>query len=139
MTRPVSVTVVAWGIIALALEGLFGIAAGLVAPVLQSGVIHSTLSLPVALWVAAASLAITIVLAALMLAGFGWARIVYVCILAFTLLGLVLQRQPLFLAILTGVKVALFSYFLFRREANVYFSTMSATNGLTSASSGRDR
>jgi hypothetical protein len=138
MTRPISITIVAWVIIALSLEGLFGTASGLLPSLYSSGALHTTLSVPATLWVGAVTLTIYIGLAALMLAGFGWARIVYVCLLTLSLVGLLLQRQPFVLAIMIGAKLSVFSYFLFRKEANIYFSTTNVAEGLTSASSGRD-
>jgi len=122
MARPVSVTVVGWVIIALSLEGLIGLLGGIVTPVFTSGVVHTPYSLPVTVWITGVTLSVNIVLGALILSGFGWARIVYICILTFGLLGLLIGRQPISLTIVTIAKLAVFSYFLFRHESNEYFA-----------------
>lgn len=123
MIRPVSVTVVAWIIIAVSVEGLISLVGGLATPLLASSAMHLEYSLPVSLWLGGITLVVNIVLAGLMLGGFGWARIVYLVILALGLLGLVVQRQPMSLSVIAGLKVVVFGYFLLRREARQYFAS----------------
>lgn len=126
MTRPVSITVIAWIIIALSVEGLLGAIGGFITPIFTSGNFHMQYALSTTLWLGAASLILNIILSSIMLQGFNWARIVYVCLLWLALVGIVLGRQPLALWISTGTKAVIFSYFLFRRESNAYFTGRSA-------------
>jgi len=127
VTRPLPVTVVGWVIIAISVEGLISLLGGLVTPLFTSGTVQIPFSVPVALWVSAVTLFVNLVLAALILAGFGWARIVYVAILAYALLGLLVGRQPISLAVIAGAKLVVFGYFFFRRESNQYFAKCAAS------------
>lgn len=122
MNRPLPITVIAWVIIALSLEGIIGLVGGITTPVFSSGTVHIGFSLSTTLWVSGITLVVYIVLATLMLGGFGWARIVFVVLLAVGLAGILLAQQPLSLAVTTGVKLAVFGYFFFRRDSNDYFA-----------------
>jgi hypothetical protein len=124
MTRPISITVIAWVIIALSLEGLIGLAGGFVKPLITSGTITTPFSLSTTTWLGAANLVVYVILAALLLRGIGWARVVYVCLLSIGLVGMLLGKQPASIAVITGLKIAVFSYFFFRRESNDYFSKL---------------
>jgi hypothetical protein len=136
MTRPVSITVVAWVIIASSLEGVIATLGGLITPLYTSGLIHTTQALPLTLWLGEISLSVNIALAVLMLTRFGWARAVYVCLLTVGIVSLVLTRQPISIAMIQVAKLAVFTYFLFRAEANTYFSATASKRGLTDASRG---
>jgi hypothetical protein len=115
-------------IIAVSIEGLVSLLGGLATPLFTSGTVHIPYSLSAALWVGGISLVANLLLAALILAGFGWARVAYIVILVISLLGLVAGRQPISLMVITGVKVILFSYFFFRREANEYLAKCAAAD-----------
>jgi hypothetical protein len=122
MTRPISVTVIAWVMIALSLEGLISLVGGFVTPIFTSGTFHMTYSLNTTIWMGAGYLVVQIILAALLLRGIGWARVVLVCLLSLGVLGTLAGRQPLALGITIIAKLVVFGYFLFRPENNEYFS-----------------
>jgi len=122
MTRPLSLTVVAWIIIATSAEGLISLLGGIANPVFTSGTVQTGLSLSATLWASGIVLLTNLILGALLLAGFGWARIVYFVILALGLLGMFLRPQPISLAVISGLKLVVFGYFFFRRESNEYFA-----------------
>jgi hypothetical protein len=126
MTRPVSVTVVAWVIIAISLEGLVSMVGGFITPLFATGTFHSPYSLNTTMWLGAGTLVVHIVLAALMLRGIGWARVVFICLKTLGLLGIILGRQPAALWISTGAQLIIFSVYLFRRESKEYFSMSAA-------------
>lgn len=122
MTRPLSITVVAWVIIAISIEGLIGLVGGIVTPILTSGAVHVPFSLSTTLWVGGIGIVVNLLLGALILSGFGWARIAYVVILTISIVGTIAGRQPISLLVISGLKLVVFSYFFFRREANEYFA-----------------
>ena len=122
MNRPLPLTVIAWVIIAVSVEGLIGLAGGIVTPIFTSGTVRVPFSLLATLWIGAVTLIINIALAALILCGHGWARIVCVVLLALGVLGTLLGHQPISLAIIHGAKLIVFSYFFFRRDSNEYFA-----------------
>jgi hypothetical protein len=126
MTRPISVTVVAWVIIAMSLEGLLGHLGGFLTPLFTAGTLHSPYSPNTTMLLGAGTLVVYVVLAALMLRGIGWARVVLICLMALGLIGVVLGRQPIAIAISLVLKLVVFSYFLFRGVSNDYFSSSSA-------------
>jgi hypothetical protein len=121
MTRPVSITVVAWIIIAISIEALIGILGGFATPGLMSMQLHMSLS--ASLWIGCITMVINTILAGLILGGFGWARVAYVVILALSIIGVARHQPPsVSLLAISGLKLVLFGYFLFRREANQYFA-----------------
>jgi hypothetical protein len=122
MPRPLAITVIAWVIIALSVEGLISLLGGIVTPIFSSGVLETPFSVSVTAWISGISLAINLGLGVLILSGFGWARIVYILILAYGLAGTLLGRHPVSLAVLIGIKLMVCGYFFFRREANEYFA-----------------
>jgi hypothetical protein len=126
MTRPLSLTVIAWVIIALSVEGLITLFGGIATPVFTSGTVETGLSLSATLWAAGIALLANLILAVLILVGFGWARIAYVVVLALGVAGMLLHRQPISLAVMSGLKLVVFSYFFFRRESNEYFAKVSS-------------
>jgi hypothetical protein len=122
MSRPLSITVIAWVIIAISIEGLITLLGGIATPIFTSGTIQTGLSLPATLWSTGVALVANILLAALILAGFGWARIVYVVILAIGIFGMVLKQPHISIIAISGLKLVVFGYFFFRRESNEYFA-----------------
>jgi len=127
MTRPISVTVVAWVIIAISLEGLVSMIGGFITPLFTAGTLHSPYSANTTMWLGAGTLVFHIVLATLMLRGIGWARPVFICLMVLGLVGILVGRQPIALGLSITAKLIIFSYVLFRRESNQYFA-MSAAN-----------
>ena len=123
MERPILVTVTAWIIIAFALESLVGLPFWYM-EAMAKGPAHS----PVAQLLGASALVfLYIALAAFMLRGAAWARIVYVCVIGFiafaALFGLTRQTaQPLSLVAINVAKFVLITFLLFRTDANVFFS-----------------
>src|SRR5277367_3471384 len=111
MTRPVAITVVAWVIIASSLEGLLGMLGGLTTPLVASGTLHTTLSLSATLWAGGITVIANLILATLILAGLGWARIVYIIILALGFVEILIQGQPISIEVHTGIELVIYSYF----------------------------
>lgn len=124
MNRPVSVTVVAWIIIALGIEALVGLFSSFVRVALAS-VIDSSISISVAAEIGALFQVAIIVFAAFMLKGANWARIAYVVLAILIILALipqVLRHATLTLTFIwTIARTAVFCFFLFRADANTYF------------------
>jgi len=139
MNRPLPITVIAWVIIAMALEGLITLSGGIANSVFTSGVVQTSLSLSATLWVSGIALFLNLILAVLTLLGFGWARIAYVVILTLGLIGMLLHRQPLSLALISAVKLVVFGYFFFRPESNEYFREVERRRGLTCVGADRER
>jgi len=126
MNRPLPVTVIAWIIIALSVEGLISLVGGIATPIFTSGVVQVPFSLSTTLWFSGVTLVVNTVLAVLILGGFGWARIVYIVILAIGVLGVWLGHHPISLAMISGSKLIVFGYFFFRRDSNEYFAKLAA-------------
>ena len=123
MTRPTSITVIAWIIIAFAMESLIGLTSGLIAPLLNEVAAKYSISSTRAFWLAAGAAVLHIVLAVFMLRGAGWARVVYICITALALVGFTSHPPRTPIIISSVAKFVVFTFFLCRREANTYFST----------------
>jgi hypothetical protein len=138
MNRPLSVTVIAWVIIATSVEGLITLLGGIATPIFTSGTVQTGMSVSASLWGGGIVIFVNLILALLILAGFGWARIVYVAILAIGLLGSFLHGPLISLILISGLKLAVFGYFLFHRESNEYFAK-SAGCGLTIIGADRER
>lgn len=125
MNRPTSVTVVAWIIIALAIEGIVGVLSRFTHAALAS-VMDSSIPISIALYVGALFQLAAILFAALMLKGAGWARVAYVVLAVFLVIAMIPQvighsaLIPVF--VLTIAQTAVFLFFLFRADANAYFS-----------------
>lgn len=124
MNRPVSVTVVAWVIIALGIEALVGLFSSF-ARVALASVMDSPVPISVAAEIGALFQMAIIVFAAFMLKGASWARTAYVILASLLVLGLipqVLRHATLTLTFIwTIAQVAVFCFFLFRTDANAYF------------------
>jgi hypothetical protein len=99
---------------------------GFITPLFTASTFHSPYSLNTTMWLGAATLVVHVVLAALMLRGIGWARIVFICLKALGLVGIVLGRQPPALWISVTVQLIIFGVYPFRRESNEYFSMSTA-------------
>jgi hypothetical protein len=125
MIRPVSTTVVAWLIIAYALEGISGalssLGQGFIAQVINgSAAINRILYIGISMQV------VLIVLAIYILRGANWARIAYACsatlialsVIAQTLANVALLPTTIFTTLRTGVLIV----FLFQAQANAYFA-----------------
>jgi hypothetical protein len=123
MARPTAVTVVCWVIIALSLEGLMGMAAGLAGAVFKQVAPGSAVPLSKAMWLGVGGVIVNIILAALMLRGFGWPRFVYFAFAIIGILGFFVIKPPAALVVSAVVKAIVFAYFLFRHDANEYFSS----------------
>jgi hypothetical protein len=125
MERPVSVTVVCWVIIALAIEAVIGLLSGFAEASLKDmfHALGSPLSFSTSVISGVVVSAATMVFAALMLRGANWARIVYLCILGFTFLSLAIMhsRVPAALLFLAAAKSVVFGTLLLRPAANQYF------------------
>ena len=127
MERPISVTVIAWIIIAFALESLVGVLFRFaVEPTKEVPVLGPMHSPAILLLVASALVFFYIALAIFMLRGADWARIIYLWVtglLAFgSLLALVRETQPVALIATNVAKFAVIAFFLCRKEANAFFS-----------------
>lgn len=124
MTRPISVTVVAWVIVAIEFEALIGVFSGLAAPIFKTS--HfSTLPLSVLIWITLFSASFCIAFAFFMLKGADWARITYLGLKGLGILGMLAgflhgTTNPVIFISVTA-KFALFAFFLFRADANAYF------------------
>jgi hypothetical protein len=125
MQRPITVTVSAWVIIALATEGIAGAVSSLVRNSLLSQLADPHIGVSLTAQLASLLQVAVIVCAIFMLRGANWARIVYVVLTAFTVVGILavsLRVSGLeFTAAHTIVKAAVLLYVLFRSEANAYF------------------
>jgi len=133
MARPVSVTVVCWVIIAIAIEGLVGILSGMLETSLKEMLysVSSPLSFSTTIIFSAAILAVTIILSILMLRGANWARIVYLCVAGITFIALLLIHAQISMAIIVMAfaKLVVFGTILFRPQANeFFFPTPTATS-----------
>jgi uncharacterized membrane protein len=122
MSRPTPVTVVCWVIIAFALESIVGLVSGIAAPLVESIASGSAIPASKAVLAGVCVAIAHIVLAACMLRGAGWARIVYFCIAGLALLGFFLHTLPITILVLLVVKFVVFAFVLFQPDANEYFS-----------------
>jgi hypothetical protein len=122
MARPVSVTVVCWVIIALSLEALFGLASGFAGAILKDVLAGNPIPASKAVWLGAGTAVIHIVLAVFMLQRAAWARVVYFCLVGLALLGFLVFPPPITVILMLAIRSAVFAFFLFRPEANEYFS-----------------
>ena len=122
MTRPISVTVICWVIIAFGLESLVGLISGLAGPIIKDVLASNPIPVSKAVWFGAGTAILHVVLAAFMLRGAAWARIVYFCLTALALAGVAVFPPPAAIIFVLVIKAVVFAYFLFRPEANKYFS-----------------
>jgi hypothetical protein len=121
MTRPVSVTVVLWVIIALSLEALAGIFGPFGGAVLTAIASKHSLTVPLAFWSTAVIDLVQIALAIAMLKGASWARIAFVAIACLTCLALLMKGAFPYVTVTTFTKTAIFTWILFRADANKFF------------------
>lgn len=125
MPRPLPVTIVAWVIIALSIEAVIPMAFGL-GPKLIETFMTTSLSISATLWSAIAVIIANIIFAALMLRGFGWARVAYIALLGLGIFGMLWHHYSSPLTAAAILKIAIFAFFLFRKDANAYFSKAKA-------------
>lgn len=132
MQRPTSVTVAAWVIIALAAEGIVGSLSSLLRPILNQ---LADPQVGVSLTVLLGSLIqISLVVSAVfMLRGANGARITYVVLAGFVILGVLVSWSRVSgmapIAVFTIAKTIVLLYVLFRPEANAYFSRSAQAAG----------
>jgi hypothetical protein len=124
MTRPISVTVVAWVIITLEFEAMVAAFSGLAGTLFK--VVHiSELPVPTLVWVTVMSASLCMLCGIFMLKGAEWARVVYFILKGLGTLGMLIgfsrgtTNPVLFVSVL--IKLAVFAYFLFRAEGTAYF------------------
>lgn len=120
-SRPVSVTVVAWIIIATNGLSLVTVTLGLNNPTAIELMNRSPLPVPVQLGIAYFSLLALLVCGVAMLKGRKWARSLYVIIsIAGVLIGI--ATSPVKLLLIPGFIIfVIFVFFLFRPKANEFF------------------
>jgi hypothetical protein len=134
MTRPVSVTVVVWVIIAIEFEAMVGVLSGLATPVLKA-VNYSEFSIPTLIWLTLFSASLSMAFGFFMLKGADWARVAYVVLKGLGAFGMLVgflhgRTNPVIFVSFVG-KYILFAYLLFRAEANAYFRpSVPIANGL---------
>ncbi|MGN6730340.1 MAG: hypothetical protein ACTHJG_10970 [Rhodanobacteraceae bacterium] len=125
MNRPTSVTVVAWVIIALAIEATIGLFTGFVRAAMST-VIDGPIPISSAAEIGALFEVAAIAFAVFMLRGASWARTAYVVLAIFIILAMIPQTLrhgalvPAFFMNIT--KTVVLCFFLFRAEANAYFN-----------------
>lgn|GEM_PF-131352 len=125
-TRPTSVSVIAWILIALgvsgALWGIFVLSDPATTALMEKGAV----SIPVQFAILYVGWAVTLAAAVAMLFGKNWGRLLYV---GWSVLGLVIGAliSPMKLMLIPAALVpAILAFFLFRPKANAYFSGESA-------------
>lgn len=125
MVRPVSVAVVCWVLIALALEAIVGSLSSFTHAAM-SQVISGPMPLSMAIKIGMVLKVFEIVLAVCMLYGMAWSRIAYTCVAALTMLGLMAQTflhgALLLVAAFAVLRTIVIVIVLFRAPANAYFS-----------------
>jgi hypothetical protein len=124
MTRPISVTVVAWVIITIEFEATIAVFSGLVGTLLK--VVHlSDLPVHSLIWATLIAAGFGMLCGVFILRGAEWARVCYFILKGLGVLGMLIgfshgtTNPVIFISLL--LKLAVFAYFLFRAEANAYF------------------
>lgn len=124
MNRPTTVTVVAWVIIAMAIQAVITSLTSFAQAALAN-VIDGPVPISTAVEIGSLFQVAIAVFAAFMLRGASWARIAFVVLSVFIILAMIpatLRHSALigvfFIYIL---KLAVFCYFLFGRDASAYF------------------
>ncbi|MGA9341006.1 MAG: hypothetical protein WBV61_01565 [Rhodanobacteraceae bacterium] len=133
MERPMSVTVTCWVIIAFAMEGIVGLLSGIAAASLKElfYAVGSPLSFSTTVLSGAIISGATVILAALMLRGTNWARIVYLflSVILFLAMLAIRSRVPAALVVTASIKALVFNALLFRAAANRYFVSRRLVDG----------
>jgi len=126
MVRPVSVAVVCWVVIAMALEAIVGSLSSFTHAAL-SQVISGPIPLSTAIKIGMALKVLEIVLAVCMLYGMAWSRVAYTCVAALAMLGLMAQTFQhgalILVAAFAVLRTIVIVVVLFRAPANAYFSS----------------
>lgn len=128
MKRPTSVNIIAWFLI---IAGFISAAVSYYSfsnPLTQQLMAKSLLPMSVQYVLMYVGVAVSVVAGFAMLKGLSWARVLYV---GWTAIGLAigLVTSPIKVALIpSGVFLAIIAFFLFRRQANVYFTQPVAAN-----------
>ena len=123
MKRPTSVSVIAWLLIAMSGISLLTSIVSFNNPMVRELMAKSLIPIPLQFVISYVGLLITLASGIAMLKGQNWARFLYV---GWGVIGFVIGilTFPMKAAMIPGVVVvAVFAFFLFRPEANTYFST----------------
>lgn len=128
MTRPTSVTVIAWIIIVTSCLSLAFTASSLNNPISQELMAKSPLPIPLQIAMMYAGLGISIASGIGMLKAQNWARLLYVIWGAIGgVIGVL--TSPIKVMMIPGLVIlAIMAFFLFRPNANAYFSMNEAEN-----------
>ncbi len=132
-TRPTSVTVISWILIAMGAISLITTTAMINNPTVKELMGKSPFPIPVQFAMTYAGLLMTIVAGSGMLKGFNWARLLYVC---WSAIGSIIAfaTSPMKAAMIPGVVVFLvITFFLFRPKATAFFSAAEAATDAVSA------
>jgi hypothetical protein len=137
MQRPPSITAAAWVIIALGAEAIAGSLSSMIRNAVLSQVADPHLGVTLTAQLGALLQVGVIACGAFMLRGMNWARIAYVVLTGFMLLGVVVLLYRVsgmgFLAVYAVAKAAVLLYVLFRPEANAYFAGAASRGGESSS------
>lgn len=125
MQRPTSVTVVAWVILAMAGEAIAGSSSSMAQPILRQ-LADPQVGVPLTVLLGLLVEVAIVISAVLMLRGASWARIVYAALAGFVVFGMVVSSFRVSgmvpIAGYATIRTAVLLYFLFRADANAYFS-----------------
>jgi hypothetical protein len=127
--RPVSVTVIAWFLIAICVLNLLSMAIGYWTPLAHQFFARSDLSDTAHLASGVGGMLATIVFAAYMLRGANWARWLYLAWVSFGVVGSAFLASSLLFVLPGAIKTLVIGYFLTRRDANLFFRARSPTTG----------
>lgn len=126
MPRPISVTVAAWVIIALALEGIAGSLSSLLQSTVLTQLADPHLGVPATVRIGVVVQLGFIGCAVFMLRGAAWSRVAYVVITVLVLLGVLVMwsrsANVASLAVYAALKAGVLVYVLCRPAANAYFA-----------------
>lgn len=128
MKRPTSVSVISWFLI---ISGIISIAVsfyGFNNPITQELMAKNLLPISVQYALMFVGLVVTVVSGFAMLKGVNWSRKLYV---GWSIVGLLigLATSPIKVGLIPGaVLLAIFAFFLFRPQANAYFTQQVAAN-----------
>ena len=126
--RPTSVNIIGWFLIVTALISLVSSYLNMDNPITKELMAKSAMSVPLQYAVMCLGLVITLISGIALRRGHKWARTLY---LGWSVFGLVvaLFTSPVKIMLVPGVlMLAVIAYFLFRPQANAYFSPRLAAN-----------
>jgi len=120
--RPISITIIAWLLIAISILNVITITVSLNNPKVQELMAESPLPIPVQYAMTYISLAATLVSGIAILKGQNWGRWLYVIWSAIGFI-ITLATSPMKAMVIPGIVVFLIVvFFLFRSNANAYFA-----------------